>query len=89
MGKDEEMLKTDFDFLHLIISRDSLGDYYNKIIIPDTTNEIDQKIITLKIPLSLLEDSTFKEALLMLRFGPPQIIPLKKLSGYHIKYIRR
>ncbi len=89
IGKDDEMLRSDFEFLSSIISKDSIKFYFNQIIVPDTTNDLDQKIVTFKVPLTILEDSTFKEAILTLFFGPPQIIPLNKLSGYKIVYVRR
>ena len=89
IGKNDEMLRSDFDFLSSIISKDSISIYFNQIIVPDSTNEIDQKSVKFKIPLTFIEDSTFKEAVLTLFFGPPQIIPLNKISGYKIVYVKR
>lgn len=81
IGKDDESLKVDFDYLYSVFSKDSINFYYNQIIVPDTTNDLDQKIVTFTVPLSILESINFKEARLSLFFGPPQIIPLNKLSG--------
>jgi hypothetical protein len=89
IGKNEERLKSDFDYLFSVLSKDSIDFYYNQIIVPDTTNEFDQKIVTFSVPLSDIESVNFKEAVLTLFFGPPQIIPLNKLSGYEIRYLKR
>lgn len=89
IGKNDEMLQSDFNFLSSIVSKGSINFYYNQIIVPDSTNDMGQKIVTFKVPLTTLEDSTFKEAILTLFFGPPQIIPLNKISGYKIVYVKR
>lgn len=89
IGKNDEMLESDFIFLSSIISKDPINFYYNQITIPDSINDLGQKIVTFKVPLTTSEDSTFKEAILTLSFGPPQVIPLNKISGYKIAYVRR
>jgi hypothetical protein len=89
IGKDDESLKADFDFLSSVFSKDSIEFYYNQINVPYSINELGQKNVTIRIPLSIIEAPNFTEALLTLSFGPPQIIPLSKLSGYEIVYLKR
>ncbi|MBI5856783.1 MAG: hypothetical protein HZB42_03950 [Sphingobacteriales bacterium] len=81
IGKDEEFVQTDLDEFHLYYNR------YIKVMKPNVllTNEIDhlgsRKVIIQMYKGSDIENN-IAEIILELFFGPPNMVPLNKISDY-------
>jgi len=82
MGKDEELLHWDYTQMRELISK-----YSNFDLLPiRITNEFNNSRLLVEIPVFKRKDtlSNIKEVKLILFFGPPQLVPLNKISGYDL-----
>ena len=88
MGKDEESLKRDVDSCQKYLNK------YKKDNDPDLiiTNEYNHlgmlKVIVPLLPETHIEEGIVK-AQLELFFGPPQMVPLDKISGFNLVIQRK
>jgi len=84
IGKDDESIGYDVDRYSLLLNQA----FYKTEEIPfDITglfNRIGQTVVRIKFPKSVADSSGVKSLHLNIYFGPPQIVPLRKISGYEL-----
>ena len=79
-NKTFEMIEYDVNRLNSLFNKYSINNN-SEVIITNLYNDLGQQLI--RVPISG-RDSTIPGLCLNLYFGPPQVMPLNKISGYEI-----
>ena len=84
IGKDEESIRNDVNRYNQLFIQALKNNGELPIDITGLFNDLGQTVVRIKLQQSLTDSSGVKSLHLNLYFGPPQIIPLKKISGYEL-----
>ncbi len=84
IGKDEESIRNDVNRYNQLFIQALKNNGELPIDITGLFNDLGQTVVRIKLQQSLADSSGVKSLHLNLYFGPPQIIPLKKISGYEL-----
>ena len=84
IGKDEESIRNDVNRYNQLFIQSLKNNGELPIDITGLFNDLGQTVVRIKLQQSLADSLGVKSLHLNLYFGPPQIIPLKKISGYEL-----
>lgn len=84
IGKDEESIRNDVNRYNQLFIQSLKNNGELPIDITGLFNDLGQTVVRIKLQQSLADSSGVKSLHLNLYFGPPQIITLKKISGYEL-----
>lgn len=84
IGKDDESIGYDVNRYNQLFTQALKNNGELPIDITGLFNGLGQTVVRIKLPQSVADSSGVKSLHLNLYFGPPQIVPLKKISGYEL-----
>ena len=84
IGKDDESIGYDVNRYSSLLNQAFHKTEEVPFDITGLFNGLGQTVVRIKFPQSVADSSGVKSLHLNIYFGPPQIVPLKKISGYEL-----
>jgi hypothetical protein len=84
IGKDDESIGYDVNRYSLLFNQAFKKTHEIPFDITGLFNGMGQTVVRIKFPQSVADSSGVKSLHLNIYFGPPQIVPLRKISGYEL-----
>ncbi len=84
IGKDDESIRYDVNRYNLLLNQAFNEAEEVPFNISGLFNGMGQTVVRIKFPQSVADSSGVKSLHLNIYFGPPQIVSLRKISGYEL-----